>query len=135
MDTENECSIVGNDPNDPGDVRYGPGTWDWDGNITDRVSCEVWRAEKAGNSDGDRGSDEVGCSEFGGICQPYSNCKEYKEDAAPSNGQSCGEGQRCCIPKPACTAGTCRNNCESGERRDNTLGCPNEGKKCCISNT
>lgn len=48
MATENECSVVGNDPNDPGDVRYGPGTWEWDGRIVDPIACEAWRVEKAG---------------------------------------------------------------------------------------
>jgi hypothetical protein len=135
MATENECSVVGNDPNDPGDVRYGPGTWEWDGSITPAIEgyearCEALRADKAG--DEDSGSDNVECGAVGGMCQPYGNCKNYKEDAAPSNAQSCGSGQRCCIPKPAC-AGTCRASCGDDESRDSSMGCPNEAQqRCCI---
>lgn len=49
MATEYQCSTVGNDPNDPGDVRYGAGTWEWRGDITDPEACETARRAKHGS--------------------------------------------------------------------------------------
>jgi hypothetical protein len=139
MATENECSIVGNDPNDPGDVRYGPGTWDWDGNITPATEdyearCEALRAAKAGDEDG--GSDNVSCSAAGGTCQLYSRCKDYIETDAGTNAQSCASGQRCCIPKPLCGGGgKCRSRCQSGESPNRNMGCPTVTEQiCCVPN-
>ncbi len=48
--TQDECSRVGNDPNDPGDVRYGDGTWQWRADITPdnggEPACEEARRAK-----------------------------------------------------------------------------------------
>lgn len=134
MSTQAQCSFDGENPNDPGDVRYGPGTWEWIGDITDPADCEAARMAKV--RDDDRGSDDVGCASVGGTCQSYNNCKNDIETTAAANAQSCGAGMKCCIPKPECTGGNaCKSSCTSndtGQERDQACTGEFVGQKCCI---
>jgi hypothetical protein len=60
METQSDCSVAGNDPNDASDVRYGNGTWGWVsteslfvlvGNKDNAaVSCEALRQFQSGET-------------------------------------------------------------------------------------